>query len=66
MVSAKPYFSKILELIIVSDHLRNQMAVIVNDRHFLSTFVVQLTGIIICEHEIVIDERLFLHQTVNF
>ena len=58
VVASKPHFSQVSELIVVRNHLRNQVTVVVDDRHLFCALMVEFAGEIICEHEIVIDERL--------
>ena len=65
VVPAKPYFCKILELVVIRDHLWNEVAVVVDDRHLFCALMIQLAGVIVGQHEVVIDERLFAHETVN-
>ena len=65
VVTSKPYFCKVLELIVVSYHLRIEVAVVVYDRHMLSTFVIEFAGIFIRQHEVIVDERLLTHDFIN-
>ena len=66
MVSAEPYLGKILELVVVSDHLRHEVTVVVDDRHVFSAFMIKLACIIIREHEVFVDERSVLDHSVKF
>ena len=45
-----------MELVVLCYHFRYEVAVIVDDRHFLCALVIQFAGIVVCEHEVLIDE----------
>ena len=66
MVSSQPYLSQVLELVVVCDHFRYEMAVVVDDRHLLCTLMIKFAGEFICKHEIVVDERLAFGQAFKF
>ena len=59
VVTSQPYLGKVLELVVFRNHLRVKMAVVVDDRHALGTFMVKRAGILVCKHEIFMYERLF-------
>ena len=56
VVSSEPYLGKVTELIVVGYHLRHKMAVLVDDRHIFCTFMVKLTGVVVGEHEVVVNK----------
>ena len=57
MVAPKPDLGKIGELVIVGDHLRHQVAVIVDDRHPLGALVIQFAGGFALQHKVLVDKR---------
>ena len=61
VVSSKPDLGQVLETVVAGYLLRLEVAVIVDDRHLLRTLMVELAGIAIGEHEIVVDELLVDH-----
>ena len=64
VVASKPYFRQVVELVVFRYHFRYEMAVIVDDRHLFGAFVIQLPGIVVGEHEIIVDE-LPVHQPLD-
>ena len=56
MVTAKEKFKSILELLIFRNHLGYEMAVIVDDRHFLCIIVIKFLCCLGFEHKIVVNK----------
>ena len=56
VVSTEPHFREIMELVVFGYHLRHQMAVVVDDRHFFGALMIKFAGIFVGQHEVVIDE----------
>ena len=52
MVSAQPEFSNVTELVVLCNHLRNEMAVVVDDGHSFGCLVVKLAGCLPGQHKI--------------
>ncbi len=63
MVPTEPQLSNVTELIVVGNHLRRQMAMIVNNRLRLRTPVIQLSGSIRVKHKVVINK--LAHILIN-
>ena len=66
MVAAEPYLREVAELVVVRNHLRHEVAVVVDDRHLLCASVIQLASIVVCEHEVIMNERFVIHESVEF
>ena len=56
MVASEPDFRKILESVVLGNHFRDKMAVIVDDRHLFSAFMIKFACIAVRQHEILMDE----------
>ena len=56
VVSSEPYFSEVLELMVICNHLWHEVAVVVDDRHLLCTLVIELTREVVGEHKVFVDE----------
>ena len=61
VVSTQPQLSDVAELIVVGDHLRLQVAVIVNDRQLLRKIVIQALRGFGAKHEVGGDKTLGCH-----
>ena len=66
VVASEPYLGEILELVVVGNHLWDEVAVVVDDRHVLCALMIKLASIVICEHEVFVDERFVLDHSVDF
>ena len=64
MVPAEPHLGQVLEPVVLRYLPRHEMAVIVDNGHFLRALVIKLPRITVREHEIIIDE-LPVHHSVN-
>ena len=56
MVAAEPRLGNVPETAILRDHLRHEVAMVIDDRHPGSMFVIQLPRRIVLQHEILSDE----------
>lgn len=56
MVASEPEFRDVAELVVLGNHLGYQMAVIIYNRQFLSTFVIKFLSCAIAEHEVFVDK----------
>ena len=56
MVSAEPYLENVVELSVLCDFLRIDMAVVVEDRCILGVCVVELDRCRVLQHEILVHE----------
>ena len=58
VVTTQPQLCDALKLMVVSNHLRNQVTVIVNDRHLSRMVVIQVLCYLIVEHEVFVVKLL--------
>ena len=60
VVTAQPDFSQWFKLVVVSYHLRNEMTVIVDDRHFSRMLVIQLL------RSFCLQQEVFVHEVLHY
>ena len=55
MVASQPELGDVAELVVLGYHLGHQMAVIIYNWQFLSTFVIEFLSSAVAEHEVFVD-----------